>query len=156
MTIAAFAHVSEAQYLRDAPAGALPVAEIPLPRRATAGSAGYDFVSPVDFALNPGEVVTVPTGLRARMDAGWVLLLMPRSSLGFKYGLRLTNTVGVIDSDYYGAANEGHIQVRLTCDRHVHIRRGDRFCQGIFVPYGLAEEAEETAQRTGGMGSTGL
>ena len=155
MTIAAFEHVSEERYRLDAPEGAMPVEAIPLPRRGTAGSAGYDFVSPVSFSLQPGEFFTVPTGIRARMEPGWVLLLMPRSSLGFRYGLRLANTVGVIDSDYYGAANEGHIQVRLTCDRPVEIRAGDRFCQGLFVPYGLAEEDDRPALRTGGLGSTG-
>ena len=155
MSIAAFERVSAARWAQDAPEGALPVGEIPLPRRGTAGSAGYDFVSPVSFTLRPGEAVTVPTGIRARMEPGWVLLIVPRSSLGFKYGLRLANTTGVIDSDYYGAANEGHIQVRLTCDRPVTVAAGDRFCQGIFLPYGLAEEEDSFAGRTGGMGSTG-
>ena len=72
---------------------------IKLPKRATAGSAGYDFYSPLSFELKPGETMKIPTGVRAEMDEGWVLKLYPRSGLGFKYRLQLNNTVGVIDSD---------------------------------------------------------
>ena len=85
-----------------------------IPRRATSGSAGYDFFTPVEISLNPGDTVSVPTGIRARINSGWVLLLFPKSGLGFKYRLRLENTVGVIDSDYYGSENEGHIIIKMT------------------------------------------
>ena len=134
----------------------MPLNEIALPRRATTGSAGYDFVSPVEVTVEPGETALIPTGIRAEMDPGWVLLLFPRSSLGFKYSLRLANTVGVIDSDYAFAKNEGHIMVKLRnpLSVPVTIGRGDRFCQGIFLPYGTAEEDEVTAGRVGGFGST--
>ena len=159
MSIAKFFRVSEKQYAsamegREQP---LPLAEIPLPRRATAGSAGYDFVSPLDIRIPPEEDVLIPTGIRARMEPGWVLMLFPRSSLGFKHDVRLSNTVGIIDSDYYFAENEGHILVRLRnpLNREVRIGRGERFCQGVFLPYGTAEEEENLAQRRGGMGSTG-
>ena len=80
------------------------------PKRATSGSAGYDFYAPCGISLKPGETVKVLTGIRARIDEGWVLTLYPRSGLGFRYRLQLNNTVGVIDSDYYGSDNEGHIQ----------------------------------------------
>jgi dUTP pyrophosphatase len=135
----------------------LPLTEIPLPKRATAGSAGYDFVSPLEVIVGPGETALIPTGIRAEMENGWVLLLFPRSSLGFKYSLRLANTVGVIDSDYAFAKNEGHIMVKLRnpLSVPVTIGRGDRFCQGIFLPYGTAEEDGEFALRQGGFGSTG-
>ena len=158
MNIASFGKVSEAQYagqtetLRDP----LPLSEIPLPRRATTGSAGYDFTCPAAITLAPGESVTIPTGIRVRMEPGWVLMIFPRSSLGFRYGLRLANTVGVIDSDYWYAENEGHILVRV-CNGGsgpVTLNRGDRFCQGVFLPYGTAEEEEVAALRTGGFGST--
>ena len=100
MSIAKSTHVSEAQYAEAMQGQAcLPLNEIALPKRATAGSAGYDFVSPVEVTVEPGETALIPTGIRAEMDPGWVLLLFPRSSLGFKYSLRLANTVGVIDSD---------------------------------------------------------
>ena len=78
---------------------------IKLPKRATAGSAGYDFYSPLSFELKPGETVKIPTGVRAEMDEGWVLKLYPRSGLGFKYRLQLNNTVGIIDSDYFHSDN---------------------------------------------------
>ena len=157
MSIAEFTHVSEAQYAEAMQGRAcLPLNEIALPKRATTGSAGYDFVSPLEVTVEPGETALIPTGIRAEMDPGWVLLLFPRSSLGFKYSLRLANTVGVIDSDYAFAKNEGHIMVKLRnpLSVPVTIGRGDRFCQGIFLPYGTAEEDEVTAGRVGGFGST--
>ena len=158
MKIAKFTHVSETQYL-EAMAGQegfLPLEEIPLPKRATAGSAGYDFVSPIDVTIPAGGTALIPTGIRAEMEQGWVLMLFPRSSLGFKYSMRLANTVGVIDSDYAFAKNEGHIMVKLRnpLDTPVAIAKGDRFCQGVFLPYGTAEEEEDFAVRTGGFGST--
>ena len=163
MTIAKFLHVSEEQYAASALPDALEISAIPLPTRATAGSAGYDFICPADITLQPGEAVTIPTGIRCEMQPGWVLMLFPRSGLGFKHQVRLANTVGVIDADYFHAANEGHIMVRLangqspcTVDSHaVTIRKGERFCQGIFLPHGLAEEDEVLSDRTGGFGSTG-
>lgn len=156
MTIARFEHVSAAQYGADAPADAMPVEAIPLPRRATVGSAGYDFVCPADVTLSPGDAVTIQTGIRCEMEPGWVLLIFPRSGLGFKHQLSLANTVGVIDSDYFGAANEGHILVRIVNrgDHAFSIARGERFCQGIFLPHGLAEEEDVQAARQGGFGST--
>lgn len=89
---------------------------ISLPKRATAGSAGYDFFSPVDFQLGPGETIKIPTGIRAQMEPDWVLKIYPRSGLGFKYRLQLNNTVGIIDSDYFNSDNEGHIFIKITND----------------------------------------
>ena len=74
---------------------------IMLPKRATKGSAGYDFYAPFDIDLKPGETIKVPTGIRVYMEDNYVLKLYPRSGLGFKYRLQLNNTVGIIDSDYY-------------------------------------------------------
>ena len=105
--------------------------EIILPRRATAGSAGYDFRSTVSVSLAPGETVMIPTGIRVRIDKGWALLLFPRSGLGFRYRLQLNNTVGVIDSDYYDSDNEGHIFIKITNDsnedRTLSLKAGDCF-----------------------------
>ena len=110
---------------------------IRLPKRATAGSAGYDFFAPAAFTLKAGEMTKILTGIRARIDDGWVLKLYPRSGLGFKFRLQLNNTVGIIDSDYYGSDNEGHIQVKLTNDsregKTVEVEAGTGFSQGIFA-----------------------
>ena len=158
MSIARFEHISREQWLKDSSnLSALPLDEIPLPRRATAGSAGYDFVCPADIMLEPGAQAVVPTGVRVWMEPGWVLINCPRSSLGRKHGIRLANTIGVIDCDYYFADNEGHILVMLVNggDHVVTLGRGERFCQGLFLPHGVAEEETVTAERTGGFGSTG-
>ena len=158
MSIAKFTHVSDAQYAEAMAEreGFLPLAEIPLPKRATKGSAGYDFVSPLEVNIPAGGTALIPTGIRAEMEPGWVLMLFPRSSLGFRHALRLSNTVGVIDSDYAFAKNEGHIMVKLRnpLPEPVTIGRGERFCQGVFLPYGTAEEENVLTQRTGGFGST--
>ncbi len=159
MPIAKFTHVSENQY-RETSAGlknSMPVAEIPIPKRSTRGSAGYDFVSPAEITVPAGGKAVIPTGIRCEMQEGWVLMLFPRSGLGFRHQIRLSNTVGIIDSDYAFAENEGHILVSLRnpLDRDLEIGRGERFCQGIFLPYGLAEEEGDFQDRTGGFGSTG-
>ena len=89
---------------------------IRLPRRATAGSAGYDFFLTLPIVLRPGESIKVPTGIRARMDVNWVLQIYHRSGLGFKYRLQMNNTVGIIDSDYFYSDNEGHIFIKILND----------------------------------------
>ena len=133
--------------------------DINLPTRATKGSAGYDFKSPMDINLLPGETIKIPTGIRSKIDDGWVLNLYPRSGLGFKYRLQLDNTVGIIDSDYYGSSNEGHIMVKITNDtkegKQVKIARGQGFVQGIFIPYGITVDDTVDKDRDGGFGSTG-
>lgn len=129
-----------------------------LPKRATKGSAGYDFFSPISFKLRPGETIKLPTGIRCYMEEGWVLKIYPRSGLGFKFRLQLNNTVGIIDSDYYGANNEGHIMARLTNDTNeekiVVINKDSGFMQGIFVEYGICYDDEAEGIREGGFGST--
>ena len=132
--------------------------KIKLPVRATAGSAGYDFFSPVDITLNPGETVKIPTGIRVEMEQDWVLKCYPRSGLGFKYRLQLNNTVGIIDSDYFYSDNEGHIFAKLTNDSNegktVELEAGSGFMQGIFVEYGITMDDDVTTVRNGGFGST--
>ena len=159
--VARFMHVSSQRFRADwqEAFGGIPVPEMPsLPRRATAGSAGYDFFSPLGFSLAPGSCVRIPTGVRARIDDGWVLMLFPRSGLGFKYRLQLNNTVGVVDADYFGARNEGHIFIKLTNagDRTVSVGAGEAFAQGIFLPFGLTDDDDARGERTGGFGSTGI
>ncbi|MBQ6492531.1 MAG: dUTP diphosphatase [Erysipelotrichaceae bacterium] len=161
MKIADFEKVSQEQYSSDLKA--LLGREddsyqmVKIPARATSGSAGYDFCSPVEVLLRPGESVKIPTGIRCRIDEGYVLQLYPRSSLGFKYQMALLNTVGIIDSDYYNADNEGHIIIGIVNrgEKDLLIRSGDRFVQGIFSHYYLADEEENLNQRHGGFGSTG-
>ncbi len=132
--------------------------EIALPSRATKGSAGYDFYAPYDITLLPGETAKVPTGIRCRMNDDYVLFLVPRSGLGFKYRLQLNNTVGVIDSDYYYSDNEGHIFAKITNDTNenkiIEIKKGTGFIQGIFLSYGITEDDSATTIRNGGFGST--
>ena len=130
--------------------------KIKIPRRATTGSAGYDFYSPLDFILEPGEMIKFPTGIRARIDEGWVLMMFPRSGLGFKYKLQLNNTVGIIDSDYFNAKNEGHIFVKLTNDgdKPVVIKAGDAIVQGVFIPFGIVADDDADGIRVGGFCST--
>lgn len=129
-----------------------------LPTRATVGSAGYDFFSPLTFTLEPGETIKVPTGIRAEIAEGWVLMLFPRSGLGFKYRLQMNNTVGIIDSDYFYSDNEGHIFVKLMNDskenKTVIVEAGQGFVQGLFIPFGITEDDNVSALRNGGFGST--
>ena len=132
--------------------------ELKLPKRATKGSAGYDIYSPIEFELKAGEEIMIPTGMRCLMDESAVLLIVPRSSLGFKYRFQLNNTVGVIDSDYFYSDNEGHIFIRFTNDSKtgavLRISRGQALAQGIFVSYGITEDDDTEDIRNGGIGST--
>lgn len=133
---------------------------IQLPVRATVGSAGYDFATPIDFTLEPGKTIKIPTGIRCWIDEGWVLKLYPRSGLGFKCRLQLDNTVGIIDGDYFGSDNEGHIFVKITNDSNddkiIILNSGSGFTQGIFVPYGITIDDNVGGIRNGGFGSTGV
>ena len=132
--------------------------DILLPKRATKGSAGYDFFAPFDIVLKPGETIKVPTGIRVSMEENYVLKLYPRSGLGFKYRLQLNNTVGIIDSDYYYSDNEGHIFAKITNDSNegktLEIKKGQGFMQGIFVEYGITVDDDTAEVRNGGFGST--
>ena len=152
--IAQFFIVSQNEYLKDGTIDAYN--SIMLPKRATSGSAGYDFFAPYDFTLAPHETIKVATGIRVKIDEGWVLKIYPRSSLGFKYRLRLDNTVGIIDSDYYYADNEGHIFIKITNlgDKPLSVEKGKAFAQGVFVEYGITIDDDACALRTGGFGST--
>ena len=152
--IAQFFIVSQNEYLKDGTIDAYN--SIMLPKRATSGSAGYDFFAPYDFTLQPNETIKVATGIRVKIDEGWVLKIYPRSSLGFKYRLRLDNTVGIIDSDYFFADNEGHIFIKITNlgDKPLTVEKGKAFAQGVFVEYGITIDDDATSLRTGGFGST--
>ena len=132
--------------------------QIQLPKRATKGSAGYDFFTPVAIELKPGQTIKIPTGIRVEMEENWVLKLYPRSGLGFKYRLQLNNTVGIIDSDYFYSDNEGHIFAKITNDSNedktVSLEASEGFMQGIFIEYGITFDDDATQIRNGGFGST--
>ena len=132
--------------------------DIKLPKRSTRGSAGYDFYSPIYFILSPGEEIVVPTGIRCKMDDGWMLMFAARSGLGFKYYARYANVLPIIDTDYYFSDNEGHIILKIrneSEDKVMIINRGDKFAQGIFIQYGITEDDDVDGIRNGGFGSTG-
>ena len=122
-----------------------------LPVRKTVGSAGYDFVSPITITIPPHRFVHFDSGVRVKMNDGFVLQLFIRSSLG-KRGITLTNSVGIIDSDY-----QHTIQAFIfnTSDEEYVIHEGDRYMQGIFTKYYITENDETTEERIGGLGSTG-
>lgn len=129
-----------------------------LPRRATKGSAGYDFFAPFSFSLPPAATIKIPTGIRVEMQEDWVLKIYPRSGLGFKYRLQMNNTVGIIDSDYFYSDNEGHIFIKMTNasneGKTVEVSAGTGFAQGIFLEYGITVDDEAEGVRNGGLGST--
>ena len=133
---------------------------IELPKRGSKGSAGYDFYCPIPFELKEeewGDVsITIPTGIRAIMPEDVFLQIVPRSGIGFKTGVYLANTVGIIDSDYAESSNEGHILVKLCSNfKSLVIDKGDRFVQGIFQKYCVVTDDDAEEKRTGGFGSTG-
>lgn len=133
-------------------------AAIRLPRRATTGSAGYDFFAPRGFTLSPGESIRIPTGIRVLLDEDKFLAIYPRSGLGYRYRLQLDNTVGIIDADYSSASNEGHIIFQLTNDsktgRILEIAPGQAVAQGVIQQYFRTVDDIAEGRRTGGFGST--
>ena len=130
-----------------------------IPTRKTASSAGYDFYAPYDFEIAPNSKLLIPTGIKAQIDSDKVLMIAPRSSIGIKHGIRMSNTQGYIDSDYYNNIdNEGHIFIELENTKMTasfKCTKGDRFVQGIILKYFTTEDDNSTEIRTGGIGSTG-
>lgn len=131
--------------------------EVELPVRKTKNSAGYDFISPVDCCIAPGEEQIITTNIKAYMNPGEVLLLFPRSSYGFKYHMSLSNTVGIIDADYVdNPDNEGNIMIKIYNGGHneLELKKGQAFAQGIFAPFLLTDDDNADKERIGGIGST--
>lgn len=130
---------------------------IKLPKRATVGSAGYDFYAPTNFTIpTEGGSIVIPTGIRCHMEEGYVLSIYPRSSMGFKYQVGLDNTVGIIDQDYYYSDNEGHIMIKLHSgvNTEVEIKEGAAFAQGILSEFCITVDDDTDSIRNGGFGST--
>lgn len=130
-----------------------------LPKRETKYSAGYDFRSPIDFVLKPGESLKIPTGIKIAMNEGEMLMLVVRSSMGIKWNVRMCNQIGIFEKDYYNnESNEGHAFIKL--ENHGKedyvVKVGDRIAQGIFTKFLTIDDEEEIDSiRTGGIGSTG-
>lgn len=130
--------------------------ELELPKRATTGSAGYDFFAPMNIRLKPGKEIIIPTGICCEMNPDYALFILPRSGLGFKYQMGLSNTLALIDSDYFYSDNEGHIMIKLVNrgDKEINIPTGKGFAQGVFMQYGITVDDDCDGVRNGGFGST--
>ena len=131
---------------------------IKIPERHTEYSAGYDFSTPYDIVIYPDDRITVPTGIKAKMDPGEVLIMAIRSSVGIKDGVTFSNCIGVIDMDYYGNENnDGDIHLALwnTTGYAVKYKAGTRLAQGFFIKFDVTENDKAKGKRTGGMGSSG-
>ena len=133
--------------------------DIIIPKRSTKFSAGYDFYMPYDLTVKKNEVVLIPTGIKAKLNSDEFLGIYIRSSLGFKYNLRMCNQVGIIDSDYYNnPSNEGHIFVKLKNEGNndIILKKYDRYVQGIIQKYYIVDNEKEIEDiRVGGIGSSG-
>lgn len=131
---------------------------IKLPKRATMFSAGYDIFAPYDIEIPPKGTVKLPTGIRVILDDDKFLAVYPRSGLGFKYKMQLWNTIPVIDADYSGSDNEGHIWCKFFNDspdnKTIIIKQGDAMCQGVIQQYFKTVNDETDGVRNGGFGST--
>ncbi len=128
-----------------------------LPKRATKYSAGYDFLAINDITIKPGEIVKIPTGYKAKFNNDEALLLMMRSGLGFKYNLRFTNQIGLIESDYYNnESNEGHMWVSIQNEgkEEITIKKNTAYCQSVFIKFLITDDDNATNIRKGGLGST--
>ena len=131
--------------------------QIQLPKAGSQYAAGHDFYCTIPICIFTTPVL-IPTGIRwvtEEKDMDKVLIIAPRSGLGVKFGLKLRNTLGIIDADYCLADNEGHIMASITADKECYLGVGDRFMQGIIVPYYRCGEASSNI-RSGGFGSTGV
>lgn len=150
-----FERVSFRQFAKDVEIGNYE--DIQLPVRKTMKSAGYDFISFLDIVIKPGEMVKIPTGIKISLEDGEFLGIFVRSSMGFKYNIRMCNQVGIIDGDYYNNKdNEGHIWIKLQNegDKEYIIKKGDAFAQGIIMKYFICDDDNAVSERIGGIGST--
>ena len=134
--------------------------DIKLPKQGTTYSMGMDFYAPYDITIYPKSACVIPTGIKWKPTMKernyYGLLIVPRSGLGFQYGLRLANTIGVIDADYQDAHNEGHIIIKMynPSEHTLVIPKGKAFAQGIVMPYKICDGAFANNEREGGFGST--
>ena len=153
-----FEKISYEQFTKDIKKNKKLYSEYKIPKRSTKTSAGYDFFAIEDFTIKPNEIKKIPTGIKACMNANEVLLLIVRSSMGFKYNVRMCNQVGVIDHDYYNnETNEGHMYIALQNEgeKEYIVKKGDAYAQGMFIKYLTVDDEEEIKEkRKSGLGST--
>lgn len=153
-----FEKISLNEFIKDTKLTEKEYNEIILPHRSTDQSAGYDFHILENTTIKPNEIKKISTGIKAKMNNDEVLMIYIRSSLGFKYNLRLCNQVGIIDSDYYNNIdNEGHIFIAIQNEgkETITLKTNDRFAQGLFIKYLTVDDEKEIKNaRTGGIGST--
>ena len=141
-----FEKISFKQFVKDIKNDIQLYNEIKIPQRDSDYTAGYDIYLLEDIKLEKNEIKKIPTGLKCYFGKDEVLLLVVRSSMGFKYNIRLCNQVGVIDADYYNNEdNEGHIwlMVQNEGDKSVEFKKGEAIAQGIFMKY-LTTNSDET------------
>ena len=153
-----FEKISFEQYKKDVCDNLEDYNNFNLPKRSTKYSAGYDFEASQNYVIKPNEIVKIPTGIKVTMNQDEMLMIVVRSSMGFKYNVRMCNQVGIIESDYYNnESNEGHMWVSLQNHgtNDYIINKGDKFAQGIFVKFLTVDNEEEIkTERKGGFGST--
>lgn len=154
-----FEKISKDQWIKDSGVAYEYLEKMKMPRRATHRSAGYDFFSAGEIRIPAHTSVMVPTGLKCYIEGNYFLGIYPKSGIGCKYGLRLLNTVGIVDADYYNnESNEGHILIHYynPSDQDVVIEKGKAYCQAIIQPFGVVvdDNMYEKEIRTGGHGST--
>jgi dUTP pyrophosphatase len=121
--------------------------DIMIPTRHTKLSAGYDFHAPFEFTLNPGKIIKMPTAIKVSMEPDEFFMIVMRSSVGFKYNIRMCNQIGIIDADYYNnEENEGHMWIALQNEGQAPwtVKKGDCVAQGIFVRYCLVNNDDDT------------
>ena len=127
-----------------------------LPTYGTAGAACFDLYA-MEGTVNPYQTAIYPTGLSFEIPKDHVMLVFSRSGHGFKDDIRLSNCVGVIDSDH-----RGEVKVKLRGDDHAspHFAAGDRIAQAMILPiqqvsFALVDELSDTERGGNGFGSTG-
>lgn len=133
------------------------VTDITLPKRATKHSVGYDFYSPIDVMIAPGETKLIFTNVKAYFNEDEGLILAVTSGMG-KRGVRLANGIGVIECDYAdNESNDGNLGFMLHNFgiSDYAVKKGDKIGQGFFFKYLTVDNEEEiTTVRKGGFGST--
>lgn len=154
--IRGFEKVSLEQFQKDTDLSEECYDSLKLPERATALSAGYDFFLPHSISLAPGEDTVIKTGIKSYMLDDEFLGILPRSGQGFKFFVRLANTKGIIDSDFYNNSdNEGHIAIKIRNEgnKTLILKQGKAFAQAIFQKYLLVDGDSFTGEkRHGGLG----
>ena len=133
-----FEKISFKQFAKDIKEDKKLYEEYKLPIRDSKATAGYDLFLINDIEIKPNEIIKIPTGLKAYFEEDEVLLIFLRSSMGFKYNIRLVNQVGIIDADYSNYKdNEGHIFIKIQNEGNetVKLKAGEAIAQGIFIKY---------------------